>query len=71
MNNVVLPTMFFVLPFVLSLLVGLTLLVTGVVLIIKVKNKIVGSLVTGFGLLATMLPIGIFLLYTITRIHSI
>ena len=44
-----------------SLLVGLILLATGVVLLLKMKNKIAGVLVGVVGLVFTMLPAAAFL----------
>jgi len=49
-----------------SLLFGLILLAIGAVLLIKVKNKIAGLLVSAVGLVFTMFPIAIFLFLTIT-----
>jgi hypothetical protein len=48
------------------LLFGLVLLATGIVLLIKSKNKIAGALATALGLVLTLCPIGIFLLLTVT-----
>jgi magnesium-transporting ATPase (P-type) len=58
--------MFITLLLVIALLLGLVLLVTGVVLLIKTKNKIAGATVTAIGLVFTVLPIVIFLALTIT-----
>jgi len=49
-----------------SLLFGLILIAIGAVLLIKVKNKIAGLLVSAVGLVFTMFPIAIFLFLTIT-----
>jgi hypothetical protein len=48
------------------LLLGLVLLATGVVLLIKAENKILGALTAAIGLVFTLLPIGIFLALTVT-----
>ncbi len=48
------------------LLFGLVLLATGVVLLIKAKNKIWGALTAAIGLVVTLLPIVIFLALTVT-----
>jgi len=54
-----------------SLLLGLVLLATGVILLIKVKNKIAGILVTAAGLAFTLFPIAGFMFFAITsRIQS-
>ncbi len=49
-----------------GLLLGLVLLAAGIVLLIKVKNKIAGALVTAFGVVFTILPIVVFLALTVT-----
>lgn len=46
-------------------LVGLILLISGVILLLKVKNKLPGLLAIGAGTLFTVSPIGIVLLLTI------
>lgn len=49
-----------------GLLLGLVLLATGILLLIKSKNKLVGALVTAIGLVFTLFTTGIFLFLTIT-----
>ena len=49
-----------------ALLFGLVLLATGVVLLIKIEDKIIGALAAVIGLVFTLLPIGIFLALTVT-----
>ncbi len=49
-----------------GLLLGLVLLAAGIVLLIKVKNKIAGALVTAIGVVFTILPIVVFLALTVT-----
>jgi len=53
-----------------TLLLGLILLVIGVVLLLKVSNKLPGWLVIAAGLLFTFSPIAIFLALTILRTSS-
>lgn len=48
------------------LLLGLVTSAIGIVLLIKIKNKIAGALVTIIGMVFTLFPIGIFLFLTIT-----
>ena len=48
------------------LLFGLVLLATGIVLLVKAKNKIPGALATAIGLVFTLFPIVIFLFVTVT-----
>jgi hypothetical protein len=53
--------------FLLGVLVfGLVLLAVGIISLVKAKNKIPGIITTVLGLVFTLLPIGIFLLLTIT-----
>ena len=53
-----------------TLLLGLILLVIGVVLLLKVSNKLPGWLAIAAGLLFTFSPIAIFLVLTIVRTSS-
>jgi uncharacterized membrane protein len=54
------------LPLLGTLLFGLVLLSIGIVLMLKVKNKLAGILVIAVGLVFTVFPIAIFLFLTIT-----
>lgn len=54
------------LPLLGTLLFGLVLLSIGIVLMLKVKNKLAGILVIAVGLVFTLFPIAIFLFLTIT-----
>jgi uncharacterized membrane protein len=49
-----------------TLIFGLVLLAVGIMSLVKAKNKIIGIITTGLGLVLTLLPIGIFLAITIT-----
>jgi uncharacterized membrane protein len=49
-----------------TLIFGLVLLAVGIICLVKAKNKIIGIITTGLGLVLTLLPIGIFLAITIT-----
>lgn len=51
-----------------TLLFGLVLLVVGIVLLLKLKNKLAGSLVSAVGLMTSSFSVLIFLFLTVTSI---
>jgi len=64
-------TMFFILLLLSSLLFGLILLATGAILLLKVKNKIAGILVSAVGLAFTSCSLAVYMFLAITiRIHG-
>jgi hypothetical protein len=64
-------TMIYMLPLLGSLLVGLALLVTGAILLLKVENKIAGVLAIAVGLVFTLCPLAVFLYFLINaRIYG-
>lgn len=55
-----------------AVLLGLVLLATGIVLLIKLKNKLVGGLTTALGLIFTAAPIFVFMALTVIPVmHSL
>ncbi len=55
-----------------AVLLGLALLATGIVLLIMLKNKLVGGLTTAIGMVFTIFPIFIFMAVTvIPSIHAL
>jgi len=63
-------SMLFLLPLLGTLLFGLVLLAVGIVLLLKVKNKLAGILVAALGLVFTLSPFVIYLfLMTAIRIQ--
>ena len=63
--------MLILLPLLFAAFFGLVLLATGIVLILKVKNKLVGILVAGLGLVVTLSPFVVYLfLMTTIRIQG-
>ncbi len=47
-------------------MLGLILLATGLILLIKVKNRIIGALVTATGLVLTVCPVAFLMFQVIT-----
>jgi hypothetical protein len=62
-------TMLYILPLLGGLLLGLALLATGVIFLLKVKNKIAGVLVIALGGVFILCPLAVYLALTV-RIHG-
>ncbi len=63
--STLLPAFYFVLLFG-AMLVGLLLMVIGIVLLLKLKNKLPGGITAALGAAFTILPMAIFLYLTVT-----
>jgi len=59
-------SMLYLLPLLGTLLFGLVMLSIGIVLLLKVKNKLAGILGVAVGLVFTLFPVAIFIFLTIT-----